>query len=391
VDSYPSNVRHWLSGVLTSLVLAAMPFAASARIALATPPQDGVAGSVVIGGLANPRDFAWGPDGLLYVALAGAGASQETPIATTEAGLVPGKTASIVRVENGCLMTIIGGWPAGELSSLGWSFLEMDLASLDRQLYVLETAGGPVHGTMYYAALIYRLDSDQILRLVANLETWVNTPTAPAPASEAFPDGRSLFAMTAGNDALWVSDNVNGQVLRITPAGDVTRFADLWTGESVPTGLAPAPDGGAYIGFVSTAPLTDESSKVSHITADGRIDDVWTGLTALVGITVGPDGSLFAAEMSTGNDDQALSPTSGTGKIVKQTGPATHTDVVIGLDAPAAVHFGSDGGLFVSGPAFGANATAGMILRLDINSGVSIAPTGQPSRPVESCAETPTP
>src|SRR5205085_61881 len=103
------------------------------------------------------------------------------------------------------------------------------------------------------------------------------------------------------------------------------------------------------------------------------------------------DGALYAVEISTGNDDQSPSSTSGTGRIVKQTGPASHTDIVTGLDAPAAIHFGPDGGLFVAGPGFGANASAGMIVRSDIGDGVPIALTEQSSVPVGSCGEMPIP
>src|SRR5262249_27924751 len=141
--------------------------------------------SVVIGGLANPRDFAWGPDGRLYVALAGAVVPSGTPSAT-DTGPVPGQTSSVVRVDDGCLTTILGGWPAGELGSLGWGFLETDLASLDGQLYVLETAGGPVRGTKEYVGLVSRLDRDKNLRVVANLAAWVNSPAAAALPPERF-------------------------------------------------------------------------------------------------------------------------------------------------------------------------------------------------------------
>src|SRR5262249_6438914 len=122
-------------------------------------------------------------------------------------------------------------------------------------------------------------------------------------------------------------------------------------------------------------------SRVVHLAADGRVDDAWTGLSALAGIALGPDGALYAAERSTG-DDEAASPGAGTGKVVRQTGPTTQSDVAPGLEGPAALRFGPDGGLYVAGAAFGPAATLGAIVRLGAGGGTPIPAVG-------ACPETP--
>jgi hypothetical protein len=164
----------------------------------------------------------------------------------------------------------------------------------------------------------------------------------------------------------------------------------------VPTGLAPAPDGGAYLGFETAVPFPDGTAKISHISADGTVTDVWTGLTTVTGVTVGPDGTLYAAEMATGNTSQAPYIKGNTGKIVKQTGPSSSAEIATGVDAPVAIatgvdapvaiHFGSDGMLYVSGPAFGDNAMNGSIIRLDINGGTPVAMTGAMMSTPAACA-----
>ena len=46
----------------------------------ATPAAAGVPLTVVANGLTNPRGFTWGPDGTLYLALAGKGGETRIPV-----------------------------------------------------------------------------------------------------------------------------------------------------------------------------------------------------------------------------------------------------------------------------------------------------------------------
>jgi hypothetical protein len=363
----------WLLLAATSLIVAISPPAAIARTVVARPPER-ASHSVVLNGLENPREVAWGSDGLLYVSLAGASASAETLAAEAAGAPVPGTTASVVRVEDGRLTTLIGGWPAGELSSLGWQFLEMHLTVLDGRLYLLEAAGGADQGQIAYAGILYRVGDDRSLTQVANLRSWVNTPHLPALPAVGPPSGRSLFALTAAGGAFWIADGVNHQVLRINLAGGVTRFVGRWKTDAVLAGLAPAPDGGVYIGFATTASFADGASRVAHLTPHGRITDVWLGLTALANIDVGPEGVLYAAELSSGQGAVPPDWSAVTGKIVRQTGPATQADVVTKLDAPAGLRFGPDGGLYVVGPAVGGGVPVGTIVRFSLDAPTPIAP-----------------
>ena len=66
-----------------------------------------------------------------------------------------------------------------------------------------------------------------------------------------------------------------------------------------------------------------------------------------------------------------------TGKVVRQTGPASAVEVVTGLDFPIAMAFGPDGGLYVAYPAFGADPPAGAIVRLDVAQGQVLTIPGE--------------
>lgn len=320
--------------------------------------------SIVAGGLTNPRGFTWGPDGTLYVALAGSGGPRAAAIAGTPTGFSGGTNASVVAIKNGCPATVAGGLPSTELTAFGWVWGAMDVAFLDGQLYVLVGGGGPVHGNPTTPSGVYRVNADGTTDLVADLGTWVDTHPVAALPPEGFPNGGSWFAMVAGKDTLWVSDAVNGQILGVTPAGQVSRLADLSRGHLVPDGLAVAPDGSLYVGYETAQPFHNGASKVSRIATDGTVTDVWTGLTAVTGVAVAPDGTLYAAEMATANTDAPPFIHPGTGKIVRQTGPAAAADVTTDLDFPVALRFGPDGKLYVAFPAFGANHGEGAIGRV---------------------------
>jgi hypothetical protein len=166
----------------------------------------------------------------------------------------------------------------------------------------------------------------------------------------------------------WVVESNQGQVLQITPAGDVTRVADLSAGHPVPTGVALAPDGGVYVGYLTPFPFPDETAKVVHVAPDGVVTDHWTGLTR----GRRPGGRARRDVVGAGDGDGQ--PPGGpfiqpdTGRVVRQTGP-DHLEVVVdGLNFPIAMGIGADGALYVGEPALGAAPGAATIARLDLAS-----------------------
>ena len=140
--------------------------------------------------------------------------------------------------------------------------------------------------------------------MVADISAFIrDNPVAEKPR-DYDTDGQP-YAMLAMGDAFWITGGNSNQVLRVGLDGSVARVADLSRGHPIPTGIAPAPDGGAYVAFFTHAPYAEGTAKVVAVRPDGAVTDVWTGLTLVTALTVGPDGTLYALEMATGYGDNA--------------------------------------------------------------------------------------
>lgn len=363
--------------------------------------------SVVAGGLTNPRGFTWGPDGTLYVALAGTGgmtspiaddpaspAASEAADATSESGAaVEGagevqkgsETASVVRIDDGCPVNVATGLPSGGLPELGWVFGVSDVEFLQDQLYVLVDGGGDAYGHPDVPNGVYQVNDDGTTMLIADLSAWFRANPVAEPHDPISPDAQP-FAMVADGDRLWIAEANHQQVLTVTPDGTITRISDLSVlGNVAPDAIALAPDGGVYVGFLSALPFTDGTAKVVHVAADGTVTDIWTGLTAVTAIAVDGDGVLYALQMATGNIAEPPFVAPGTGILVRQTGPNTSVAVADGMDFPVKMKFDPHGDLFIASPAFGANDGEGTIVKLTISPGTAPVETNAARTSASGC------
>jgi uncharacterized cupredoxin-like copper-binding protein len=332
------------------------------RCAGSTPPPSGPV-SIVAHRLTNPRGFTWDKDGALYVALAGSGGA-EVLGDDAEGYATTGNSGVVARIEQGNPVTVSDFLPSTTVSgerTLG----PAAVAFLGDELYVLEDANAMafrLDGRQPDG--VYRVNADNSLTLVADTAAWITAnPTSFKPA-DYNPEGE-LYAMVAVGAELWVVESNNGQVLKVSLDGEIERIADLSTNHPLPTGLAPAPNGGVYVGFLTPAPYTDGTSKVIEVTPDGKVSDVWTGLTMITALAVAPDGTLNASEMATGNTDKAPYIGPSTGRVVRQTGPDKLEEVATHLNYPVALAIGPDKALYVAAPALGTIDPNGYILRID--------------------------
>ena len=377
--------------VLALLLAAGAPLATAAQDA--SPAASPAAGAppVVASGLTNPRGFTWAPDGTLYVALAGNGGTNPPvgellpPPAGPEAG--GGPSAAVASIgPDGCPVAVATGLPSS-LDVIGSVVGVSDVAILGDQLYALVAGGGGSHGNPDQPAGLYRVYADGTFEVVADLGAWRRANPVAHPA-EVEPDGQ-WYGMVAAPDgsALWIVESNGGQVLTVTPDGTITRVADLSEGHPVPTGIALAPEGGVYVGYLTAFPFVDGTSRVDRVAPDGTVSTVWSGLSMVTGIAVAPDGTLFAAEMATGDPASMEEPPFQpfTGRVVRQTGSDELEEVATGVLFPVNLRFSPDGGLYVALPSVGADNGEGVILRLDPATAEAIQmPAGPP--PASTCA-----
>ena len=366
-----SALGFWIALAMTLAVVGAVSARPGAQTgsgtpeAVASPESSGI--TVVATGLTTPRDLAFDDAGTLYVAGAGTGGDVTGPGPQVEPPVGPytgGLTAEVVTVDNGCSTVLASGAPSAMDASgdvLGISALTY----VDGTLYALVPGGGASHGNPDNPAGVYEVGDDGSFTVTANISAWHADNPVSAPVNVYEPD-TSIYGMVEVDGMLWITEANSAQVLTVDPeTGDIQRVVDLSENNMVPTGIAPSPDGGVYISYLTNFPFIDGTSKVTAVAPDGTLTDVWTGLTTVTALAVDATGTLYALELATGGDtpEAALPPDSG--RIVRQTGPDSLEELVVGLPYPFGMVFGPDGGIYVSVPALGAEPGAGAVLRFE--------------------------
>ena len=342
--------------------------------------------SVYASGLAGPRGLKFGPDGDLYVAEAGFGGSTSTAGQCTQ--VIPpigpytgGNTARISKIDkSGHLTTVASGFPSSQSADATKDTSGVaDLAFLDGQLFAVLAGGGCSHGSAIPNAIVSVDTRSGSWKIVANLSQFLQTHPVLYPNIPDFePDG-TFYSLIAHDNLLYTVEPNHGQIISITPWGEMKQVMDVSKAEGhiVPTAIAEK-DGNFYLGNLDTFPINPTASKIltlssewssSHIPGLDPWDDPHAihvagsraGFATIVGVEFGPDGLLYAIELS----PAAGYPTPGFGKVVRINWKGDIEDVVTGLSVPTAMTFGPDGALYISN--FGAApAGLGQIVRATI-------------------------
>lgn len=346
VRSRSAPKRPCLRGVRRLVVIVILFMISPIPLFISSPLQAQEAAATVTSGLVNPRGIAFAADGSLDVAVGGTGDMD----------------AGVARIVDGCPRPIVIGMPTYRIVFNAPTGVA-DVAILDDQRYLLLSGGDIDRGDAPNG--LYRYDDSGNTQLVANVSAFIrDNPVAEKPGD--FDTDGQPYALLPMGDAFWATEGNSNQLLRLGLDGAVTRVVDLSAGHPIPTGMAPAPDGGAYVGFLTKIPYAEGGARVVQISPEGAQREVWTGLSLVTALAVDGNGTLYALEMATdfdGNDPDSIRP--GTGRVVRQTGPDTFEEVITGLTFPIAMEFGPDGALYVATPGFSADNGEGTIVRFD--------------------------
>ena len=312
--------------------------------------------SIFATGLNNPRGLKFGPDGNLYVAEGGAGGTTSSQglcdqVVAPIGPYTGGFTARISKISpNGTRTTVVDGLPSSQISPAQGSLVSgvADVAFLHGELYAILAGAGCSHGLTGTNNGVIRVDSNGNWTMIANLSDYQKANPVANPQPDDFePDG-TWYSMIAKDGLLFAVEPNHGELVQITPSGNVHRVTDVSRveGHIVPTAMiSDGPD--FLVGNLDTFPIKD-SSKVMRITRSGQITVIAINFETIVGLAQDKQGRIYVLENTTNNPF----PTPPTGKILRIDGKNQYTEIATGLFLPTAMTFGPDGNLYVSNVGF---------------------------------------
>lgn len=386
------------SGLMAAALLAASLAPAGSALAAQSPQRV----AVVASSLASPRGLALDGKGNLYIAEAGRGGDQVVTIGEGEEKreFKIGTTGQITRVtSDGAKEVVVGGlmsYVAFEGEALG----PQGIAYADGALW-LTTSGIP-------AGAPQGPRDGALLRVDAESRAITNVANLQAHEFSKNPDGflpdSNPFGLAVGDDGMaYVADAGGNTLLSVDPSNGTLKTVAVFDGfplpkelqgpgpfaqgnpgrngamerDPVPTGVAIAPDGNIYVGFLSGFPFLTDGTKVVNVTPAGVVRDAATGLTQVLDVAVGPDGMLYASqfnEFSLISQPPGYAP--GTGKVVRIMHDGSKQTVADGLDFPTGLEFDASGNLYVAVNSL--SPTDGQVIRIAnvTSGGVGMPRTG---------------
>ena len=342
-------------------VMAAMALCLS-MIPLMGLPAMAVSDPVVVAtGLNNPYKLTQGPDGAIYVAEAGTGGDNCSPLEGPDGQAQEacrGTTGSVMRISTTNTRTVTGlPSVAGGGEAIGPTAVDFDSSG---QMYVLIGMGGNADtrvalGNPQFGTLL-RIPSTGAPVVVADLVAYEQENDSDGVEPDSNPFGLAFD----GLDAL-VTDAGGNVLLRVKPAGTITAEAVFPARmvdpppfipapgqipmQAVPTSVEVGPAGKITVSQLTGFPFVVGAANIWSVSG-GTATALHTGFTNIIDHAVADDGTMYVLEFAT----NGLLSDNPQPALVQIRTDGTRKTLLYGDQIPVAggVAVGSDGMVYLS-------------------------------------------